>query len=262
LLLLKKLLFFFGYICGIRKKVVIAQLKLCFPDKSEREIDDLVRKIYTELGTTVAEVFVFNDKYFEDKVELEGFEAIDTALGLGRGVIVATAHFGNWELGGKIIAKHHGSLKAIAKSQKNKQFNKYINESREQAGIEVIDMKNALKHIVTALKSNQIVAVLIDQYAHRQGVEMDFLGHKTKTYTSIAQLALKYKTPVIMAFDVRDKIGKHRMTFHEPMIFDSLEFDEQNVLDVTKKINQVLEEYIVSYPHLWFWVHRKWRKLI
>ena len=261
LCLLKKTLYFSGYVCGIRKKVVLTQLKFCFPDKSTQEIETLAKNVYLELAVTVAEVFVFDERYFESRIETVGFENLKVALAQGNGVILASAHFGNWELGAKIVAKEAGQIYGVAKAQKNKLFDNYINKQRKISGVNIIEMKNALKHIVSALKKNQVVAVLIDQYAHRQGVEMDFFGHKTKTYTSVAQLAIKYKTPVVLAFDIRDESGRHKVIFHEPMMFDSLEFNEQNVLEATKMINQRLEEYITKYPHLWFWVHRKWRNV-
>jgi len=262
LFFLKCLFYIFGYICGVRKKVVIAQLRLCYPEKTFSEIKQLTKRIYKELAITCAEVFIFDDKYFEGKIELIGMDVVNDAHEQGRGVIVVSAHFSNWELGAKILAKEYNKVYGIIKAMKNRYFNEYINKSRNKAGIETINMKSALKHIVAAIKNNQIVAVLTDQYASKQGVKMDFLGFETKVYTSVAQLALKYKVPVIVAFDVRDDLGYHKIYFHNPSIDYDLEVNEENILLITQKINEHIEDYINNYPHLWFWVHRKFRNYL
>jgi KDO2-lipid IV(A) lauroyltransferase len=71
-------------------------------------------------------------------------------------------------------------------------------------------------------------------------------------------MALKYNVPVIMAFDVRDKKGNHKIFFNEGMEFYG-EYNEENIFNATKTINSVIEKYILEYPHLWLWLHRKWR---
>ena len=242
--------------------MVITQLQLCYPEKSFSEIKRLTKRIYKELAITCAEVFIFDDKYFEGKIELIGMDTVKKAHELGRGVIVVSAHFSNWELGAKMLAREYGKVYGIIKSMKNQYFNQYINKSRNKAGIQTINMKNALKHIVAAIKKDQIVAVLIDQYASKQGVRMDFLGLETKVFTSVAQLALRYQVPVIVAFDVRDDLGYHKIYFSDTDFDYELEANEENILFITKKINEYIENYINNYPHLWFWVHRKFRNYL
>jgi len=256
---LRFLFYFFGYVCGIRKRVIVRQLKLIFPEKNQKEITSLTKAIYSELAVTVAEMFVFSKKYLLSKTEVVGIVNFQNALNLKRGVLLVSGHFCNWELGALVTANEIEPLLGVVKQIKNPFLNTYIDKTRHNIGITTIDMKHALKHIVTALKKNKIVAVLIDQYAIKQGVKMDVLGHETKVFTSVAQLAIKYKTPIVMGFDVRDSGGNHKVYYHEPLIYEDLELNEQNVIEVTKAINQVLCEYIVKYPHLWFWVHRKWR---
>lgn len=259
LFILKIIVVLGGYYLGIRKKIVLSQLKMCFPDKSKTEILRLTKRIYIELAVTIAEVFVFSDEYLFRKLNIVNLENITEALKFKKGVIVVSAHFSNWELGAKVLANKYPPVYGVVKKQRNRLFDNYINLQRQNTGLVTIDMNNALKHIIGALNKNQIVAFLVDQYARKQGVEMDFLGHKTKSYTSVAQIAIKYGVPVVMAFDLRDSNGEHKLIFHEPMIFDNLSYNDKNVLDISKKIYQHIEEYIIDYPHLWFWVHRKWR---
>ena len=256
---LKFLFYFLGYIIGIRKSTVVRQLKLCFPHKNTKEIKMLTQNIYSELAVTVAEVFIFDEKYFRDKIELVNIEYVHSALALGRGVIVASAHFCNWEIGARLLAKEFLKISGVVKNQRNNLFNSFLKNKRESFGIATIEMKNALKAILSELQKNKVVAILVDQYAQKQGTEIEFLGHTTKSYTSVAQLAIKFKTPIIMAFDLRDKNGKHNIIFHEPLIYEHSLYNKENILNITKQINKYIEEYITSYPQCWFWVHKKWR---
>jgi KDO2-lipid IV(A) lauroyltransferase len=233
-------------------------LQKVFPEITKCEISKLTRQIYTELSISVAEIFIFDDSYFSDKVELVGIENVNTALEYGRGVIIVSAHFSNWELGAKYTAREFGRVVGVAKSQHNKLFNEYINQQRESSGLHIVEMKNAVKHIVSAIKQNQIVALLIDQYAGKHGVEMDFLGLKTRVYTSVAQLALKFGCPIIVCFDLRSD-GKHQIFYSEPKLYTDLANSPENVIKVTSEINAEIEQKILEFPHLWFWVHKKFR---
>ena len=258
LIIVKSLFYIAGNILCVRKRIVVKQLKLCFPNKTKKEIAKLTKLIYRELAVSCAEIFVFNDSYFKDRIELVNFEELDKALTLKKGAIIVSAHFGNWEIGAKLIAKKHNEVYGIVKNIRNKLFNDYIEKQRQDFGIRTIPMKSALKKIISALNNNKVVAILVDQYAAKQGTEMEFMGHKTMVYTSVAQIALKYNTPIIVAFDVRDKKGNHKYIFHNA-ILSVPSISDRHVFDLTKQINNIIEEYINKYPQLWFWVHRKWR---
>ncbi len=254
--LLKKITLCAGLVIGIRKKIVINQLKLCFPEKTLQEILILAKKIYTELAVSVAEIFILNPDKIDKRTTVIGFNNIDKALKLQRGVIIVSAHFSNWELGAKIVARKYPPVYGVVKNQRNPYFNNYIDNKRKINNLETIPMKNALRHIVSALNENKVIAILTDQYARKQGVEIDFLGHPTKTYTSVAQIAIKYNVPVIMAFDIRNKDLTHKTVFHEPLLFENLSYNQKNILDITKKINNYIEGYIKEYPELWLCVDR------
>jgi len=259
---LKIIFYILGYCFGVRKKVITQQLKLIFPEKKMNEIKTITKKIYSEMAVTVAEVFIFNEKYFKNKIEILGIENVENALQLGKGLLINSAHFSNWEMGVQTLAKIYKNVSGVVKKQRNPLFNYYIEMKRKEAGIKTIEMKNAIKHVVKALQKNEIVVFALDQYAFKQGVVIDFLGHQTKSYTSAAQIAIKYKTPIISAFDLRDESGKHTVIFHEPVFYHDTAYTEDNIIKVTKQLNKNIENYIHQYPHLWFWVHKKWRKAL
>jgi KDO2-lipid IV(A) lauroyltransferase len=238
---------------------VVNQLNLIFPQKRNDEILSIAKGVYNELAITFAEVFVFSKKYLRSVTEIVGIENLHKAKSLHRGILLVSGHFSNWEMGAMITVNEFAQISGVVKKIKNPFMNAYIDRKRRSSGIKTIYMHNAFKQIVSSLKRNEIVAVLMDQYARRQGVELDFLGHKTMFYKSVAQLAIKYKTPIILGFDLRKKDDKHTVYYHAPLMFDDLEQNDFNIVEVTKKVSKVLEDYIQQYPHLWLWLHRRWR---
>ncbi len=255
------LLLFGGKVLRIRRALVIKQLKAVFPEKSIKEINRLTDRIYFELGKSVCEIFIAEDQQIFDQIEAHGLDSLNKCLAENKGIIFVSAHFGNWEIGAKFLAHLSGKVYAVVKSQRNDLFDNYINQSRLKSGVHTLPMKSALKTIITALLNKETVGFLVDQYAGKHGADLPFLGINTKVYTSVAKLSLKTKSPIVLAFDVRKGFYKHQCFICEPIYTDQIELNEENILDLTKKINYHIEDYIRRYPEMWFWLHRRWRKL-
>lgn len=255
------LLLFGGKVLRIRRKLVLKQMSAVFPEKSLKEINQLADRMYFELGKSVCEIFIASDQQIFNQMNCEGLDHLQMCLEAKKGIIFVSAHFGNWEIGAKYLASKSGKIYAVVKEQRNIMFDQYVNQSRLASGVHVLSMKNAIKPIINALNNKETVGFLVDQYAGRHGVDLPFLGIPTKVFTSVAKLSLKTKSPILIAFDVRKGFYKHHCHICEPIYTDNIELNEENILDLTQKINYHIEEYIRKYPEMWFWVHRRWRKL-
>jgi KDO2-lipid IV(A) lauroyltransferase len=256
---LKKLMFFVGIILGVRKAVVMQQLSLCFPEKSSIEIYRLTKKIYSELAITVVEVFTLPSKYLMKRIQIIGYDNIQKARNMGKGVIIVTGHFGNWELIPQLVAREHSPVSGPAAKIKNPFINRYIENKRAHFNLVAFKIKNAFLYITKALKKNEVVTLVIDQRARKHGIESEFFGQKAYLHSSAAQLAIRFEVPIVYAYDVRDAKGYHKVYFHEPVVYKNLEYTKENIYKITVETHSVLEKYIKEYPHLWFWVHRKWK---
>lgn len=254
-------LLFGGKVLRIRRALVIKQISAVFPEKSQKEINQLADRMYFELGKSVCEIFIASDQQIFNQMNCEGLDHLQKCLEAKKGIIFVSAHFGNWEIGAKYLASKSGKIYAVVKEQRNKLFDQYVNQSRLASGVHVLSMKNAIKPIINALNNKETVGFLVDQYAGRHGVDLPFLGLPTKVFTSVAKLSLKTKAPILIAFDVRKGFYKHHCFICEPIYTDNIELNEENILDLTQKINYHIEEFIRKYPEMWFWVHRRWRKL-
>ncbi len=251
-------LIFLSRIIKIRKETAKKNLIKVFPNKSEEEISKIITEVYKNYAKNTAELYLGNkERLFED-VKTEGWENLEEALSLNKGVILASGHLGNWELAGAYIAKKH-KISVVIKKQRNPLFNKYMVQMRENDNIKIIYKKNALREIIKDLKKNYIVTILIDQNAGKSGILTDFLSFPASTYVGAAKIALKTGSPIVPAFAVRDRNGKN--VFYFEKYIDPLKYDNNNdsVKKITDILNRRLEKYILKYPEQWFWVHKRWK---
>ncbi|MCB5265710.1 MAG: lysophospholipid acyltransferase family protein [Candidatus Cloacimonetes bacterium] len=247
-----------GYGLGIRRKVASIQLRKVYPDWPQERINEVMKGLYRQMGLNIIEEYLMSDAELERISEIQGREYVDEALAMGRGAILATAHFGNWEAA-RILPLKGIPLSVITKKQRNTLFDDYTNAIRERSGLHVIDMKRGLRDIISDLKDNRMVAILADQNAGSHGLVLDFLSYPASHWKGVAKLSLRYQIPIVPGFVVRTKDDGLRFEF-SPMIYHpDLEDKEENYEKVLSQIIAITERYIHKYPDHWFWVHKRWK---
>lgn len=248
----------FGYGLGIRREVAFIQLKKVYPEWSERRIKEVLKGIYRQMGLNIMEVYLMGDAKLNQITETKGREYVDEALAMGRGAILATAHFGSWEAA-RILPMKGIPLSVIVKKQRNTLFDEYTNAIRGRQGLHVIDMKRGLRDIISDLKDNRMVAILADQNAGSRGLVLDFLSYPASHWKGVAKISLRYQIPIVPGFVVRSKDDKLCFEF-SPMIYHpDLADEEENYEKVLSQIIAITETYIHKYPEHWFWVHKRWK---
>ncbi len=247
-----------GYGIGIRKSVAIKQLRRIYPDKNDSFIRAILKKMYIGMALTIQEIYLTDDKRLFNMCRIRGREYVDDALAMGRGAILATAHFGNWEAA-RILPMAGIPLSAIAKTQRNTLFDNYTNKIRKSCGLKVINMSRGLRDIVHQLGEGRLVAILMDQNAGKAGLMMDFLGYQASHWKGVAKLSLRYKVPIVPGFARRDEDGTLVFEFYPPILHEDLPDDEENYYTVLQEVNRIIEAQILKYPEQWFWVHKRWK---
>ena len=253
-----KILILLSKTVKIRKEVAYKNLKKVFSDKSEEEIKKIIDKCYENYARNTAEIYLADKKKLYQSVKTVGWENLEKALKKNKGVILASAHLGNWELAGAYIATKK-KISVIIKKQRNPLFNDYMVKSREKENIKIIYKKNALREIIKDLKENYIVTILIDQSAGKSGIRTEFLSYPASTFVGTAKIAIKTKSPIVPAFAIRDENNENVFYFEKPIYTDEIENTPQNVKKLTDKLNKILESYILRFPEQWFWVHKRWK---
>lgn len=247
-----------GYRIGIRRNLAIKQMQKVYPDWSIATIKRHVRQLYRQMALNIVEVYLMDDATLNSRSVIVGEENVNAALALGRGAILATAHFGNWEAA-RILPLRGMPVSVITKRQRNRLFDAYTNGIRERNGVHTIDMKRGLRDILKDLKENRIVDILADQNAGSAGMVLDFLGYPASHWKGVAKLSLRYNIPIIPGFVVREENDTLRFEFRPMLQYPDLADDEANYGKVLSDITRITEEYIHKYPHQWFWVHKRWK---
>lgn len=247
-----------GYGLGIRRKTAELHLKRVYPDMEPPERRKLLRDIYRNMGLTIAEIYLLKESRLIETTTISGKAHVEKALSLGRGAILATAHFGNWEAA-RVMPRLGIPLSVVVKKQHNPYFDAFNNSIRARQGVEIIDYKRGLRDILKHLAKNEMVAILADQNAGRSGLVLDFLGFPASHYKGVAKISLRYKVPIVPGFALRTKEGNIKFCF-EPMIHHpELDDDKENYAYILEKVDKVIEKYIDRHPEQWFWVHKRWK---
>ncbi|MEA3474937.1 MAG: lysophospholipid acyltransferase family protein [Candidatus Cloacimonadota bacterium] len=250
------------WILKIRVQVVIKQLHEAFPEKSDKDIKRIAKETFINFSKYAVEFCWFSSKSIEEKnkyVSLYGFENINLALSYGKGLILLTGHFGNWELAGQIIAQYTNKLYAVAKKQRNLYFNNFINNIRTSNKVHIIPQKYAFRGIVKAINNNNIVLILGDQNAGKNGIFVDFFGKPASTYPGTAKIALKFSCPIIFSACLKQTNGRSYLFFEKPIFLKQKESLDIDIKNYTQELTFLLEKWIRQYPSQWCWLHKRWK---
>ncbi len=249
------------------RKHTLNNLKIAFPTKTENELNDIAIKFYKNLGMVFVEIFRLNkykESNIDDFVEYD-FDQINNIYG-GQGILLLTAHFGNWELLAKTFGLKGYKGNVLARPLDNPYIEKILYDLRTASGNKVIyNRENAVKNIIKALNEKEIVGFLPDENASKRiGVFVDFFGVKACTMPGMANIAAKTKLPVVPAFIVRIKgkdgnYSKHRLIIEPPLDIKYTGDRKTDTMNILKLFNEKIEDIIKQYPEQWFWIHNRWK---
>jgi KDO2-lipid IV(A) lauroyltransferase len=251
-------------VLGIRREVALTNLRHAFGhEKSEAELVDLARRAYAQLGGSLLEFSSLYDAKPEDLrawVKIENLETFDRVMAQGRGCVIATAHYGSWELFGAAFAAYGYETTYLVKDQRNPLTAALQNEIRRRGGIDVVkEGPAAAKGTMRALRQGRMVGILPDQDARRHGVFVDFLGRPASTFKGPAFFAYRANVPLIPAFGRRLPNGNHVGVVHEPIDPDPSRPQEEEIQRLTQYYADHLSEWVRRYPENYYWVHRRWK---
>ena len=197
-----------------------------------------------------------------DLSECEGgwLGCVQSALQAGRGALLVTAHFGNWDTAGAILARHH-PVSAVAETFNDEQLNQLLQNQRREKGIGIIPMEGSARPILRLLQQNQVAAIVVDRpMAEDQGTEVMFFGRKTYVPSGPAALALKSGAAIVPGFVWYG----HRNEFYArmfPPIFPQQSKGEERVREIsrlTQRMYDALEVMIREWPTQWYMFRQFW----
>lgn len=188
-------------------------------------------------------------------IRYDGLENFKRAQARGRGVLVATAHLGNWELSAFAHAYMTAPMNIVVRPLDNARIDDLVERRRALSGNRIIEKKDAARGILRALAANEAVGILIDQNTTLdQGVFVDFFGVKACAGSAFAKLAQRSGAAVVPGFALWSEAERRYVLRFYPAI----EITGDVAAD-TQRVHAQLESVIREYPDQWLWIHRRWK---
>jgi KDO2-lipid IV(A) lauroyltransferase len=240
------------------RRTAMRNLEFAYPEKSQAErraiTDDVFRSI-ARLIWIFARSPQFNSQNIHNLIRYEGREHYLEAKKAGRGILFATAHFGNWELSAFAHALMTEPMHIMIRPLDNPGIDRLVEDRRRLSGNHLIVKWDGARAVLRALRQNEAVGVLIDQNTSiQEGVFVDFFGTPACANTAFAKIAAKTGAAVIPGFAIwSEEERKYILKFHPP-----LEISGDPTED-TRRLHAVLEGVIREHPGQWLWIHRRWK---
>lgn len=249
-------LFVFHVVC-LRREVTMENLRNSFgKELSEAELKKIAESSYINIGMTFTEMLFFQRLLgqIRERMDMTETSLLARTFEKGRGVILISGHFGNWELNSAVIAKIGYPLTVVAKKQSNLLVDAYINRNRQTENLQLVSTGAPAKQVIRALRNKQAVGLISDQDAGKNGIFVEFFGRKASTPRGGAELALKYGIPVLVMATVRTTPGRYKFLVREVRIHS-----DDTVETLTRRYTAILETLIRDHPEQYFWMHRRWK---
>ncbi len=240
-------------------------MRLAFPDATDEQIDIWLKQSWNQMGRTFAEFpMLCRIKVFakNSRVEVRGLEQFKAVAKAGKGAIIVTGHFANWEIMAAVLSQAGLPVHITYRPVNNPYFDKRVRAQRASYGIKLMVAKSGAKgakELISALKKGESIAVLNDQ-KFNEGIEIPFFGHGAMTATGPTKLALKTGAPLIPMTVTRLAKARFRVEFHDPIVLKRSKNASADIKNGVEQITHFIEDHIRKNPTDWFWVHRRWPK--
>jgi KDO2-lipid IV(A) lauroyltransferase len=248
---------------GIRRRTVEQNLRLAFPEQTEAWREDVCRRAYQHLGREAAAMLrlaTLDKQAVIDRTVTRGWDEMEDALSEGRGCILVTGHYGNWEIAAAAVAARGVPISAIVRRQGNLLVDQRLDETRRKLGVETIVQRDAPRAVPRVLRKNGVVGIVGDQDARRAGVFVPFFSVPASTHRGPALFAIRFGAPVFACVarrlpgpGVRYEVAGTRVPV--PQTGDL----EADVTALTAELTRRLEASIREAPEQYFWFHRRWK---
>lgn len=251
--------------------VALDNLWHAFGDGDAAERDQMVRACYRHFCTMLMEIIhlprLLRPENWKEHMTMYNARPALAALLSDRPVLIVSGHFGNWELGGYIIALFGFRTHAIARPLDNPYVDAFLRRFRERTGQKVLNKDGDFDKMQEVLATGGIMLTLGDQDAGQKGQFVDFFGRPASTHKAVALLALEYNVPMIVLTSTRalssGAFGSKYWRYDGAVadVIDPEEYKDRPdaVPALTQRFTTALERMIRLHPEQYFWLHRRWK---
>jgi KDO2-lipid IV(A) lauroyltransferase len=250
-----------GYVLGYRKKVIMHNLNLAFPDKSDEWKHQIRFKFYRNFADLIVESFkslTIQERTIRKRFKLNNPELFEKLYREDKGVMLVMGHYTNFEwtaMSFPLLVPHPSF--AVYHKLKDPRFSKKVVDIREQFGLNLFPMSDTYPFMLNNKAKAPLYIFMADQSPHKQKVKYraPFFGIDTPVHLGVENLARKCDLAVVFIDIQRVKRGYYEVDAH--LLFEEPNSTEQ--YEITQKHVQLLEQIIRKKPEDWLWSHRRWK---
>lgn len=251
---------------GRHVKIGMRNLAIAFPAKSERERARILRASYVNLGRAGAEYVRLGGLFHRRLARRVSYRNLDlwndiSARHPGKGALVLTAHFGNFELLPAAHAMHGYQISLVHHTQSFAAGDALVTFVRERAGVEMIRKHSAARAVLKAILGGDLIGIPFDQNAKRsEAIFVPFFGELAATSSGLARIAMKLDAPVVPAFIIRQPDMRSHVIELSPEIPLARTGDtDADVAENTARFVSAVQSVVGRYPEQFLWTHRRYR---
>lgn len=257
---------FFASLSGRRRRIIDFNLSLAFPEMTDDERRKLAYAVTRHFARSALDAIRLQGLQPEEllaSVEIVGWDNVERALSYGRGAFFLTAHIGSWEVAALVTGlKVEAGLSVVNRPLDNPLLEAELDRLRKLYGNHVFGKQNIVREVLAQLKKGGGVGILIDQRIREDSaVEVPFFSHPAWTPGILARMASKTRAPVVPTFALRDRPGRYRLRYDQPVIVDDFPESDLEVVPLTTRYMSILEAAIRENPDQWLWYHDRWKQL-
>lgn len=249
------------YVARRERNKALAHLAIAFPDWSTLHRRAVIRAMFRHLGMSLFEIAWLpnlDERSRHSTTIIEGLDRVLAEIDAGRGVVVFTAHCGNWEWLSYATGTFGRPVSVLQRERDQPEMNRYITELRAKAGVRTIDRGSSAsaREMMHAIRHGGILAFVIDQNIRTESVKVPFFGRPALTPFGPARLAVRTGALAVPAFIQRLDDGRHHIRYLEPIQCHR----GDDPVALTARITLLIEEQIRRAPEQWVWMHDRWRE--
>jgi Kdo2-lipid IVA lauroyltransferase/acyltransferase len=243
------------------RRIALKNIRQAFPEWSEGRLREVIRGMFRHLGLSLFEILWLPNLDAETLPRttiIEGLDRLLTHVDAGRGVVVFTAHCGNWEWLACATGMAGRPVSVLQRERNEAELNQFITELRTQFGVKTIDRGStgSARELMQIIRRGGILGLLIDQNIRTESAKVPFFGTPALTPIGPAKLAIRTSALVTCGFIERRADGVQVIRFQEPREVSR----EDDPIELTARCTREIEEQIRRVPEQWVWFHERWRE--
>jgi len=245
------------------RRTAMESLSVAFPELDQKQKAKITRDFFIFMAQGGLEMIYFlRHPQGLSGTRIEGRENLENALKQKRGVVLVTAHYGNFPLMSLKLAQEGFTVNFMAHRMRDEKAGDYLHELRSGVGVKTIyttPRRECVVNTINALRNNEIVIIQMDQNFGTAGVWVKFFGELAATPTGPIVFAQRTGALVVPAYIYRESLGKHCVKILPSEELVIKEDKDETILMNVAKFTRIFEGWIKARPHEWSWIHRRWK---